>query len=200
MARRKSQAPPEESSTPVATPPGATRRAWDRPVEPEGGLPGSGAGPRHASNDIGSEMETYDDLDDTRTLASPPEDAESPLEQGPPFAGRSGGAVGGTPAQKRSKLNAPPNPPPPDEPDPVPPRMGPSGLNTLRLTGFDAIEYAEKQTLLLNKHPDGITGPRVGLTVAEAQAVAADDPDLVWLDVSVEEYYEGLPTSFEPSR
>jgi len=199
MARRKTQPPPEEKSAPI--PPGATRRAWDRPVEPGGGPPGSGAGPQHAADDTGSEMETYGDLDDTRTPASPPLDEESTLERGPPYAGRSGGAVGGTPAQKRSKLAAgAPAKPLPEEPDPIPPRIGPTGLNTVRLTGFDAIEYAEKQTLLLNKHPDGITGPRVGLTVAEAQAVAADDPDLVWLDVSVEEYYEGLPTSFEPSR
>jgi hypothetical protein len=70
----------------------------------------------------------------------------------------------------------------------------------MRLTGFDAIEYAEKQGLRLNKHPDSLSGPRIGLTIAEAEAIATEDPDLIWLDVRDEEYYLGPPTAFEPER
>jgi hypothetical protein len=36
----------------------------------------------------------------------------------------------------------------------------------MKLSGFDAIEYAEKEGLKLNKHPDSISGPRVGLSMA----------------------------------
>ncbi|HYT92319.1 MAG TPA: hypothetical protein VEL76_26635 [Gemmataceae bacterium] len=70
----------------------------------------------------------------------------------------------------------------------------------MRLTGFDAIEYAEKQGITLNKHPDSITGPRTGLNIAEAEAIAVDDPGLIWLEVAEEDYYSGAPTSFEPGR
>lgn len=70
----------------------------------------------------------------------------------------------------------------------------------MRLTGFDAIEFAEKQGLLLNKHPNSISGPRIGLSTAEAAAIATDDPDLIWLDVVDEEYYSAPPTDFEPER
>lgn len=88
--------------TPEGIPPGATTAAANRPLEPGGGLPGSGAGPRHAADDEGSEEETFFRQDMTRTPASPPEEEEEPLEQGPPYAGLSGGAVGGTPAEARS--------------------------------------------------------------------------------------------------
>ena len=57
---------------------------------------------------------------------------------------------------------------------------------------------AEKQGLKLNKHPDSITGPRTGLNIAEAQAIADDDPDLIWLDVAKEDYYSAPPTNYEP--
>lgn len=70
----------------------------------------------------------------------------------------------------------------------------------MRLTGFTAIEYAEKQGFSLSKHPDRLSGPRTGLTVAEAEAIAAEDPGLIWLDVEDEEYYSGSPTSYEPER
>jgi len=70
----------------------------------------------------------------------------------------------------------------------------------MRLNGFAAIEYAEKQGLKLHKHPDSLSGPRVGLTIAVAEAIAAEDPDLIWLDVDDSEYYASSPTSFEPER
>lgn len=83
-------------------PPGATVAAANRPLEPGGGPAGSGAGPRHAADDEGSEDEDFFRQEITRTPASPPEDEEDSLEQGPPYAGISGGAVGGTPAQGRA--------------------------------------------------------------------------------------------------
>ena len=46
----------------------------------------------------------------------------------------------------------------------------------MRLTGYAAIEFAEKQNLRLSKHPDRLDGPREGLTVAEAEAIAATLP------------------------
>jgi len=70
----------------------------------------------------------------------------------------------------------------------------------MRLTGFEAIEYAEKQALPLNKHPDKLNGPRQGLTIAQAEAIASEDPDLIWLDVADAQYYDGPPTSFQPAR
>jgi len=70
----------------------------------------------------------------------------------------------------------------------------------MRLTGFDAIEFAEKQGLQLNKHPDSLTGPKIGLSVAEAEAIATDDPDLIWLDIAEDEYYSAAPTDYEPER
>ncbi len=70
----------------------------------------------------------------------------------------------------------------------------------MRLTGFEAIEYAEKQGLGLNKHPDSLSGPRTGLSIGEASAIAVDDPELIWLDVADDDYYCGSPTDFEPER
>jgi hypothetical protein len=69
----------------------------------------------------------------------------------------------------------------------------------MRLTGFDAIEYAEKAGLKLHKHPDSIEGPRVEISVAEAEALAEDTPDLIWLDVPDSEYYQPSE-NLEPGR
>ena len=69
----------------------------------------------------------------------------------------------------------------------------------MRLTGFDAIEFAQREGLTLNKHPDSIIGPRVGLSIAEAEAIAAADAELIWLDVPDAAYY-GEPKSMEPER
>jgi len=84
-------------------PPGATRKAAYEPLNPGGGAPGSGAGPRHAADDPGSPNESYEATDSNEPLAddSIPEESE-PEQQGSPYAGPSGGAVGGTPAQGRS--------------------------------------------------------------------------------------------------
>ena len=69
----------------------------------------------------------------------------------------------------------------------------------MRLQGFAAIEYAEKEGLTLNKRGDHIDQPVTGLTIAEAEAIASDDPDLIWLDVPDSAYY-GEPTNMEPGR
>jgi hypothetical protein len=69
----------------------------------------------------------------------------------------------------------------------------------MRLTGFEAIEYAEVEGLNLNKAADAIDEARSGLTVAEAEAIAAEDPSLIWLEVPDSEYY-GEQTNMEPGR
>jgi hypothetical protein len=70
----------------------------------------------------------------------------------------------------------------------------------MRLTGYAAIEYAEKHNLTLSKHADAVDDPASGLTVAEAEAVAEDDEDLIFLDIDDEEYATSPPSSFEPDR
>ena len=69
----------------------------------------------------------------------------------------------------------------------------------MRLTGFDAIEFAEKEGLKLNKHPDSIQGPRLGLNIAEAEAIADEEPELIWLDVTDEQYH-GEQKNLQPER
>ena len=69
----------------------------------------------------------------------------------------------------------------------------------MQLTGFDAITFAEREGLTLNKHADNIDDAATGLTVAEAEAVAAEDPDLIWLEVSDQEYFQE-PRNMEPGR
>src|SRR5436309_15819708 len=97
--RVKSSRESTKSIRRTQTPPGATRKAFDRPLERGGGAPGSAAGPRHAADDPGTENEAFGRVDTTRTPASEPIEPEDALEKGPPFAGPSGGAVGGAPAQ-----------------------------------------------------------------------------------------------------
>ena len=70
----------------------------------------------------------------------------------------------------------------------------------MRLTGFAAIEFAEKHNLTLSKHGDAVDDPASGLTVPEAEAVAEEDEDLIFLDIADEEYATSPPTSFEPER
>ncbi|MDB5307903.1 MAG: hypothetical protein JWO38_2105 [Gemmataceae bacterium] len=70
----------------------------------------------------------------------------------------------------------------------------------MRLTGFDAIEFAEKHNLRLKKHGDAVDGAARELTVAEAEAIADEDENLIYLDVPDEEYENAPPTSFRPDR
>src|SRR4051812_30210743 len=67
----------------------------------------------------------------------------------------------------------------------------------MRLYGFDAIEYAEKEGLALNKAADSIDDAVEGLTIAEAEAIADDRPELIWMEVSADEYY-GEQRNMEP--
>lgn len=80
-------------------PPGATRRAWERPSNPPGG-PGSSAGPRHMAGDPGDGNELTDETDLHRE--PDPALAGGEDEQGTAYSGFHGGAVGGTPAGGRS--------------------------------------------------------------------------------------------------
>ena len=51
-----------------------------------------------------------------------------------------------------------------------------------RLSGWEAIEFAAKSSLLLSKHADP-TGPARGdLTPKEARAIAQKSPDAIYLD------------------
>jgi len=68
----------------------------------------------------------------------------------------------------------------------------------MKLTGFEAIEFAEKEGLPLNKAADSIDDEVHGLTIAEAEAIASEDPDLIWLVVPDEEY--GVRKNMEPGR
>lgn len=68
----------------------------------------------------------------------------------------------------------------------------------MKLTGFEAIEFAEKEGLTLNKAGDSIDTPVQGLTIAEAEAIAADNPDLIWLVIPEDEY--GVRKNMEPGR
>jgi hypothetical protein len=58
----------------------------------------------------------------------------------------------------------------------------------MRLTGFEAISFAEPEGLPLNKLADKIDGAQTGLSIAEAEAIAVDSPELIYLDISDEEY------------
>lgn len=69
----------------------------------------------------------------------------------------------------------------------------------MRLKGFDAINYAEQEGLTLNKAGDRIDDSRTGLTVAEAEAIASEDPNLIWLDVPDSDYY-GEQRNMQPER
>jgi hypothetical protein len=69
----------------------------------------------------------------------------------------------------------------------------------MRLIGFAAIEYAERAGITLNKLPDHIDEAAEDLSIAEAEALAADDPDLIWLEVGEEEFY-GEGRNMEPGN
>jgi hypothetical protein len=69
----------------------------------------------------------------------------------------------------------------------------------MKLTGFDAIAYAEREGLLLNKTADRIDDGRSDLNVAEAEAIASEDPTLIWVEVPDAEYF-GEDRNMEPGR
>jgi hypothetical protein len=69
----------------------------------------------------------------------------------------------------------------------------------MRLTGFSAIEFAQQEGYLLNKAEDRIDEARSGLTIPEAEAIATQDPELIWLEVPDGTYY-AEPRNMEPGR
>ncbi len=71
--------------------------------------------------------------------------------------------------------------------------------DNVRLRGFQAIEFAEREGLSLNKSADHIDDEVFGLTIAEAEAIASDRPDLIWLDVPPSEYF-GDRRNMKPER
>jgi hypothetical protein len=93
--KRKSDVPPNAFKDEV--PPGATRKAFDR--EDNGGGPeGSPLGDRHAIGDtMGSGLVGESGGANDEEL-----EQEAREEENGPFAGPSGGAVGGTPAEGRA--------------------------------------------------------------------------------------------------
>ena len=102
--QRTAARPRTVPALPSELPAGATKAAFRRPEHPGGGPPGSGAGPRHADEDQGTEFETTsrDYYEASSDLPPLDDEVQDPLEKGPPYAGIAGGAVGGTPAQLRS--------------------------------------------------------------------------------------------------
>ncbi len=54
---------------------------------------------------------------------------------------------------------------------------------TIRMTGRDAITYAQAHGLALSAHTDPTAEGREGVTVEEARRIASEDPSLVYLDV-----------------
>lgn len=70
----------------------------------------------------------------------------------------------------------------------------------MRLTGFAAIEFAEKHNLLLSKRDDPVDVSAGNLTIAEAEAIATEDESLIYLDIPDQDYYEAPPTSYDPDR
>lgn len=104
MARKKTRPSRMPNTGNEAIPPGARTRATHRSTHRGGGPPGSGAGPRHAADDAGTPDEEYGAVDSNNPLADGtlPDPDEPPEEELEAYSGIHGGAVGGTPAQKRA--------------------------------------------------------------------------------------------------
>lgn len=104
MARKKAKQPHMPNTGNEEVPPGARTRATHRSAHTGGGPPGSGAGPRHAADDEGTPNEEYGAIDSNNPLADGTlVDPDEPSEEEPEaYSGMHGGAVGGTPAQKRA--------------------------------------------------------------------------------------------------
>lgn len=61
---------------------------------------------------------------------------------------------------------------------------------TTKLTGYDAITYAEAHDAILIKSADAIEGMRYGMSADEAREIAAQDPSLIHCYVLGERYYK----------
>ena len=67
--------------------------------------------------------------------------------------------------------------------------------NTMKLSGYEAIEYAEEHGLLLNKYSDPVEGARKGLSTDEAREIAREDDTLIYVEhvpEGVGENYRGI--------
>ena len=63
--------------------------------------------------------------------------------------------------------------------------LRPEGTMT-RLTGYDAIAYAEQHGVRVCKYADPTEGAREDLSPDEAREIAAEDPSLIYLDIRIE--------------
>jgi hypothetical protein len=68
------------------------------------------------------------------------------------------------------------------------------------LRGHDAIDTAATLGMTLNKYADPIEDARVGLTVAEARAVASEDASLIWLELTVDDADEAQAAAFDDAE
>lgn len=55
--------------------------------------------------------------------------------------------------------------------------------NSTKLSGRAAIEYAQANGLTLSKYADPTEDAREGLSVDEAREIAAEDPELIYLEM-----------------
>jgi hypothetical protein len=53
----------------------------------------------------------------------------------------------------------------------------------MKVTGYEAIDYAQEHALTLNKYTDPTEEARTGLGIAEATEIAAEDPSLIYVEV-----------------
>jgi hypothetical protein len=56
-------------------------------------------------------------------------------------------------------------------------------ITQMRLTGTEAINYAEANELTLSKYNDPIEDACEGLTPDEARKIVREDPSLIYIDV-----------------
>ena len=70
-----------------------------------------------------------------------------------------------------------------------------SGLATLAFAGRSLGLVTFGMLILIVSYAKAASG----LSIAEAEAIADEEPDLIWLDVPEDEYY-GEPTNMEPER
>lgn len=54
---------------------------------------------------------------------------------------------------------------------------------TIRMTGRDAIAYAQAHGLALSTYTDPTAEGRDGVSIEEARRIASEDPSLVYLDI-----------------
>ena len=57
------------------------------------------------------------------------------------------------------------------------------------LSGYDAIEYAEREGLTLSKYADPTEDARDGLSIEEARDIAREDPALIYIRIMKPKYH-----------